>query len=507
MTLCLHSWAYIPLIPLLVGLVVEFTPNLSPRSTARYTAAGSLLTCLGVVVAGFLIGHLGRLEADWLALDRLNVLMAGLIACISFIVHCFSINYMQAEGQYKRYFIELNWLVAAILLFVSANHTVLLGAAWVAMSFAMWRLLRHKHAWKPAQQAARLALQTFLIGYVFFLVGFACLCQTAHSLELSTLITTLANHATTPLETLGLGFIAVAALTKSANIPFFAWLPNTMTAPTPVSAIMHAGFVNSGGFLLSLLSPLYARHPELLMGLFWMGGLSALFGVLAMMVQSDIKRYLAFSTIGQMGFMIMQCGLGAFPAAMIHIVTHGFLKASLFLGTGSTIQFAKELPAKRLSLGLPAIGMTGILSLLIIGLAWQLDLLTFTHLDDWLTLFILMTALTLGLLSTRVSTLPWWLTLSQGMVLPIVVLGMYILLEGVAYHWLFPTTRHAGLPIQVEQIALMAGLWGASLTVVNAPQAFPGLHKRLYAWLLSQAQHANTFTIRSTTPSSANGGY
>ena len=134
----------------------------------------------------------------------------------------------------------------------------------------------------------------------------------------------------------------VAAVLKSAQFPFHGWLPDTMETPTPVSALMHAGIINAGGFLIIRFSPLMAQAPKALELLAAVGGFTALFGSLVMITQTSVKRTLAFSTVAQMGFMMLQCGLGAFALALLHITAHSLYKAHAFLSSGSVIAASRS---------------------------------------------------------------------------------------------------------------------------------------------------------------------
>jgi NADH-quinone oxidoreductase subunit L len=135
--------------------------------------------------------------------------------------------------------------------------------------------------------------------------------------------------------------LVVTIMTKSAQFPFHVWLPGTIEAPTPVSAMLHAGIVNAGGFLVNRLAPLYGMAPTTLYLLFVVGALTALIGAAAMLAQPSIKRTLVYSTMGQMGYMVMECGLGAFALAIFHLCAHGLFKATLFLNSGTNIHRAR----------------------------------------------------------------------------------------------------------------------------------------------------------------------
>ncbi|MEX1119613.1 MAG: proton-conducting transporter membrane subunit, partial [Terrimicrobiaceae bacterium] len=151
-----------------------------------------------------------------------------------------------------------------------------------------------------------------------------------------------------PVMLFAIAGIAFGAVLKSAQFPFHTWLPDTLETPTPVSALMHAGVISAGGFLLIRLSPLVSLSPETMLALALIGALTALFGSLVMLTQTSIKKSLAFSTVAQMGYMIMQCGLGAFALAALHLIAHSLYKAHAFLESGEAVSHKAPEPLSRL---------------------------------------------------------------------------------------------------------------------------------------------------------------
>jgi NADH:ubiquinone oxidoreductase subunit 4 (subunit M) len=181
-----------------------------------------------------------------------------------------------------------------------------------------------------------MAFHTFLLGDLLLIIGLTGLTFSYQTPYLSQWFGGLSVGD--PLPITSIIAVVIGSMTKTAILPFHRWLPNTLTAPTPVSAIMHAGFVNAGAILFAKLSPVLITQPWVMNGLVILGLISAVFGSAAMLVQSDVKRYLTFSTIGQMGFMILECGLGAFHLAIGHLIVHGLFKARFFLGSGSVVE-------------------------------------------------------------------------------------------------------------------------------------------------------------------------
>ncbi|OIQ67859.1 NADH-quinone oxidoreductase subunit L [mine drainage metagenome] len=235
-------------------------------------------------------------------------------------------------------------LVVSVFVMVCADNILLLIASWTISNILLARLMLHKHQWKAARQSSVLALKNFTIGFVFLGAALIILyCLTGETSIQAILIRPIAFKWGVLCSVL----ILLAAMSQSAIWPFHRWLTSSLNSPTPVSAIMHAGLVNGGGFLLARFAPMLAAEPIILNVIFITGIATALLGTLWKLMQSDVKRMLACSTMGQMGFMIAQCGLGLFPAAVAHLCWHGLFKAYLFLASGSA---AKE---KRLDLDYP----------------------------------------------------------------------------------------------------------------------------------------------------------
>ena len=277
-------------------------------------------------------------------LDSLGLVMIGLVTFVSLCIGSFAIRYMNGDRRRKAFFSNLPALVLTVVIMVSTDHILLLLASWGLSNFLLTRLMLHKKDWEAARQSSLLATRNFAIG--FLLLGAALMIMYSNTGETSIrgIIATSFESGWMILSSL---LLLLAAMTQSALWPFHRWLTSSLNSPTPVSAIMHAGLVNGGCFLLSSFAPVLIRQPEVLSIMFTAGIVTALVGTLWKLMQSDIKRMLASSTMGQMGFMIAQCGLGLFPAAVAHLCWHGLFKAYLFLSSGSA---AKE---KRLDLDYP----------------------------------------------------------------------------------------------------------------------------------------------------------
>lgn len=282
--------------------------------------------------------------------DPLAAIMVALVVFIGVCVGSFAGRYLKGDTRYRAFFIQLGLLVATLAVMVSANHLVVLLAAWMVSNVLLVRLMVHKTCWRAARASGVLAAKNYTLGAVCMAAAFGLLYQASGETSIQALLHK-PNESSLMMPALVL--LLVAAMTQSAIWPFHRWLTSSLNSPTPVSAIMHAGLVNGGGFLLARFAPLYLKHSGLLSVIFVAGVITALAGTLWKLMQSDVKRMLACSTMGQMGFMLAQCGLGLFPAAVAHLVWHGMFKAYLFLASGGAAQEKRldpNYPPKLLSL-------------------------------------------------------------------------------------------------------------------------------------------------------------
>ena len=268
--------------------------------------------------------------------DSLSWVMAGLIVFVIANVSSYSSRYMAGDRNKGHHHLAVLLLGASVLVMVFADHLLLVLGGWAAGNLLLVMLMIHKGQWTAARNAGFLALKTFGLGLLLLATGFWLLADATgtpyiHAINAS-------PEALSSTAVVGLLMIAVAAMTQSAAWPFHRWLTSSLNSPTPVSALMHAGLVNGGGFLLVRFGPLYLNQPGLLHFLFIAGLLTAVVGTFWKLLQPDIKRMLACSTMGQMGFMLMQCGMGLFAPAVSHLCWHGLFKAYLFLSAGSVVQ-------------------------------------------------------------------------------------------------------------------------------------------------------------------------
>jgi NAD(P)H-quinone oxidoreductase subunit 5 len=264
---------------------------------------------------------------------------------------------MAGNAAETGFFVTVFGFTVVVMGLVTADHVALFGALWLTMGLLMARLVGVVDGWKHAQAAARVARRYFLASSALLGVAMTTLWWATGATTISGITVATDSLGGTALV-VAAGTLVLAAMIQSALVPFHTWLLSSMTAPTPASALMHAGFVNAGGILLTRFAPVVSVDPSILLAIVVVGAISALGGKLLKSVQSDVKGELGCSTVGQMGFMILQAGLGFFGAAMTHLVLHGFYKAYQFLGAGGQVQRRAPGTSATVGTGLPNITVT-----------------------------------------------------------------------------------------------------------------------------------------------------
>ncbi len=248
----------------------------------------------------------------------------------------FSCNYMRGNRRYITFFLYLSATALSVLLVVSSDYLPVFFVGLLATKYCMTRLISLKHNWSAARSSGRLFFRSFLLGIFMIAASLSVIAFDAESLSIQAILlhNSESNTHMIPLLCLVLGTFSMTGL-----IPFHKWLVSSLNAPTPVSALMHAGVINIGGYILARFSPLLEDNTLIFYVLFLFGLVSALVGTYWKLIQTDVKKMLACSTLAQMGFMVAQCGLGLFPAAISHMVLHGMFKSFLFFSSGNA---AKE---------------------------------------------------------------------------------------------------------------------------------------------------------------------
>lgn len=290
--------------------------------------------------------HVGKFNADMaFTLDPLSMVMTLIITGVGFLIHLFSIGYMSHDERPAKYFSYLNFFVFNMLLLVLGNNLLVMFVGWEGVGLCSYLLIGFWFT-DPAKAAAGMkAFITNRIGDAGFLLGIFTLFSlfgTINFAEIAAVPKEVTTLWMSPI-TLACLFLFIGAMGKSAQIPLYVWLPDAMAGPTPVSALIHAAtMVTAGVYMIIRLNPLFLAAPNAMMVIAFVGALTALMAASIGLVQNDIKKVLAYSTVSQLGFMFLAVGVGAFGAALAHLMTHAFFKALMFLGSGSVIHAMHE---------------------------------------------------------------------------------------------------------------------------------------------------------------------
>src|SRR5574341_84177 len=343
----------IPLLPLLAVLVNGIFGRKYLKEASHYFAVGSvaisfvlsislLLRVAGgespisVPVYSWIFGggldiHLGFL------IDPLCGVMLMVVTGVGLLIHIYSIGYMHGDPGYYRFFTYLNLFMVSMLLLVMGDNYLALFIGWEGVGLCSYLLIAYYFEKESATKAGTKAFVVNRIGDAGFLIAIFLVIQqfgTLNYLE----VFDRAHELSTGMATAIALCLFIGAVGKSAQIPLYTWLPDAMEGPTPVSALIHAAtMVTAGVYMVVRNHAIYDLAPVALTTVAVIGGLTAIFAATIGLVQTDIKRVLAYSTVSQLGYMFLGCGVGAYAAAIFHLVTHAFFKALLFLGSGSVI--------------------------------------------------------------------------------------------------------------------------------------------------------------------------
>jgi NADH-quinone oxidoreductase subunit L len=353
---------FLPLIPLLPFLGFLLNGMLGRRLPKALVSTIALLfpfLSLAIVARDALMFWSGSLAfpiteqnaPDWITagalhisftfgLDQLTLIMLLVITGVGFLIHIYSVGYMAHEEGYWRYFAYLNLFLFFMLVLVLAQNYLLMFVGWEGVGLASYLLIGHYFDRKSAADAGRKAFVVNRVGDFGFLLGMFLLLSQFGSLSFSTIGASLAAQPSLQggvLTCIALCLL-VGACGKSAQIPLYIWLPDAMEGPTPVSALIHAAtMVTAGVYMIARTHTIFDRSPFTLAVVAIIGAATAFFAATVALVQTDIKRVLAYSTISQLGYMFLGCGVAAYSAAVFHLMTHAFFKALLFLAAGSVI--------------------------------------------------------------------------------------------------------------------------------------------------------------------------
>src|SRR5712691_4369290 len=279
-----------------------------------------------------------------LRIDPLSITMMLVITGVGFLIHVYSVGYMAEDLLFARYFTYLNLFTFAMLLLVMANNYLLMFVGWEGVGLCSFLLIDFDNEKESAAQAGKKAFLVNRVGDWGFLLGLMLLFWTFGTLDYTKLFAAIpqAPPANQGVLTAIALLLFLGAAGKSAQLPLYLWLPDAMEGPTPVSALIHAAtMVTAGVYMIARSHALFEASSLALSVVAWVGVITALFAATVAMVQNDIKRVLAYSTVSQLGYMFVGVGVGAYAAGIFHLVTHAFFKALLFLGAGSVIHGMK----------------------------------------------------------------------------------------------------------------------------------------------------------------------
>lgn len=272
-----------------------------------------------------------------LLIDPLSLLMLLVVTGVGFLIHVYSIGYMEHDPDVRRYFVYLNLFVFSMLLLVLGANFVLLYTGWELVGLCSYLLISFWFTDPDNAAAGRKAFIVNRIGDFAFALGVFLIWTTFGSIAYGEVFEAAGTASTTTLTAITL-LLFVGCTGKSAQLPLFTWLPDAMAGPTPVSALIHAAtMVTAGVYLIARAAALFSVAPLTSSVVAWIGILTAIFAASIAIAQNDIKKVLAYSTISQLGYMFLGVGVGAYVAAIFHLFTHAFFKALLFLGAGSVI--------------------------------------------------------------------------------------------------------------------------------------------------------------------------
>ena len=370
------------------------------KPSAARVATKVLFEWIPAVPYHMLDGRIGKFVADWgFQIDPLSCVMILVVTGVGFLIHVYSTGYMAHEGGYYRFFGYLNLFMFSMLMLVLANNLLLLFVGWEGVGTCSYLLIGFYFHKKSASDAGKKAFIVNRVGDAGFLLGIfltSALLGTIRFTDIGPALAAGGFAIGDPRITAIALLLFVGATGKSAQIPLYVWLPDAMEGPTPVSALIHAAtMVTAGVYMVVRTNAIYQLSPKAMGVVALVGAVTALFAASMGVVQNDIKKVLAYSTISQLGYMFLACGVGAFTAGIFHLMTHAFFKGLLFLAAGSVIHavsgeqdmrkmgaLSKKIPITYWTMLIAALAIAGIFPFagfiskdLILGKAYEKDAL------------------------------------------------------------------------------------------------------------------------------------
>ncbi len=343
----------IPVLPLIAVAWNGLLGHRYPHALAGGVAVGSVglsflcavTLCLGalsdpapreVVAYAWIFGGGLHVNLGFL-IDPLTLVMVMVVTGVGLLIHVYAVGYMRGDDGFVRFFVYMNLFMVSMLVLVMGNNFLVLFIGWEGVGLCSYLLIGYYYTRRSAAKAATKAFVVNRIGDAGFLMAICLVFVNFHTLDFLTVSAEASRLSTAAATAIALCLL-VGAVGKSAQIPLYTWLPDAMEGPTPVSALIHAAtMVTAGVYMVVRTRAFYDMAPVALATVGIIGGLTALYAATIGLVQHDIKRVLAYSTVSQLGYMFLACGIGAYTAALFHLVTHAFFKALLFLAAGSVI--------------------------------------------------------------------------------------------------------------------------------------------------------------------------
>ena len=430
------------------------------EAAAAASALAGALAVIGVLVVGPQSGF-------GLRLDAAGAVVMLLVGFIGWAIVRFSHRYLQGEAGDRRGLQLLAGTLAAVFGVLAADHLLLLAAAWMATSATLHRLLRFYDERPAARLAAHKKFLSARAADALLLGAIGVLGTVYDTLSLTTLLERAATQGVPPLAQLGLVLLVLTALLKCAQMPLHGWLIQVMEAPTPVSALLHAGVVNLGGLVLIRFAPLLAQAPLVLALLAAMALTTVVLATLVAGTRISIKVALAWSTVAQMGFMLLQVALGLPAMALLHLVAHSLYKAHAFLSAGGVVQRQQAL---RLAPAAPPVAWRWIVAALLL----PVGLAALGHLSGALdTPAALLAAAVLGAALVPLAASGRWLAM-------VLVAAAWFVGHAAASTWLVPASFEVPLPLTLAVALVFIALFVLQALVLLRPGSAPA--RALHPW-------------------------
>jgi NADH-quinone oxidoreductase subunit L len=315
--------------------VVELVREFAQLPAEKVPWVGNYFTWIS---SGASTPHPFRIDFS-LQVDQLTIVMLLTVAFVGMLIHIYSTGYMAHEGGYYRFFSYLNLFMFFMMTLVMAANLIVMFVGWEGVGLCSYLLIGFWFLKKTAADAGKKAFIVTRLGDFGFTIGILLVFWTFHSLTFGNIFTQLAtNPPETGILTAICLLLFTGAIGKSAQLPLYVWLPDAMEGPTPVSALIHAAtMVTAGVYMVARMNPLFSRAPIAMLAVAIVGAVTAFYSATIGLAQTDIKKVLAYSTVSQLGYMFLACGVGAYAAGIFHLMTHAFFKGLLFLAAGSVI--------------------------------------------------------------------------------------------------------------------------------------------------------------------------